>query len=324
MEEEAALVPGVAVETAAVSSLEMTYPVLGVLRSPGTGPVAWKAGGDVVRVWVVEGDVVDDGDPLAAVDCEIPAFERARALVAQEGSEVARDLTARRLARLEAVGGSGGVTGESLDLARSALAGARLDSDAAAIALGLADRAVRDCTVTAPFAARVEVVVPRVGATVAPGAPMATLLPLSGLRLEVDLVPEVAASLGEGTLLTDDLGRLWTLAHAGAVVDRSSGSVRTIWLPEEEVGAADGIWLGGRILRETRTGVVVPVGALVDKGGLGVFIVGPDLTLEFRLVLQVASVAGRTLVEGVLPGELVVVARPGRMEDGDLVTILEG
>lgn len=63
--------------------------------------------------------------------------------------------------------------------------------------------------------------------------------------------------------------------------------------------------------------------ALLDKGGQGVFLLRPDNTLEFRPVEQVAAVAGRALVTGVSPGEMVVLARPGRMEDGDAVRILE-
>lgn len=314
--------PAVTVAAAAVDSLEITYPVLGVLRSPGTGPVPWRAGGDVAAVWVVEGEVVDDGQPLAALDCEVPEFELGRAQVALSGAEVARDLAERRLARLEAVG-EGGVTAEALDQARTALAGAELDAESAAITLGLAERAVRDCTVAAPFAARVEAVEARVGEAVSPGAPVAVLLPLAGLRLEVDLVPAVAASLAKGTRLVDDLGRAWTLSHAGAVVNPASGSVSTLWLPESEVEAADGVWLGGRILRDVVTGVVVPLSALLDKGGQGVFLLRPDNTLEFRPVEQVAAVAGRALVIGVSPGEMVVLARPGRMEDGDAVRILE-
>lgn len=313
---------GVTVMVAGVDSLRVTYPVLGVLRTPGTGPVSWQAGGDVDTVEVVEGDSVRSGEILGSLECEVPSLTLAQARVGLEAAVVARDRTERAHARLLSVAESGGATAEALDQAAVALAAAELDVERAGVARDLAEESVGDCYVEAPFAARVEAVFPRAGESVAPGEPLAVLLPLSGLRLEVALVPEIATELDGDARLTDGSGLNWTLFHVSGVVDPVSGGVTTLWLPDSQVEPADGRWVDGRIVLEELSGVVLPVSTLVDRMGRGVWVVGEEDSLLFRPVEVLAEEGGRALVTGVEIGDRVVVERPGRMEEGQRVRVI--
>ena len=69
---------------------------------------------------------------------------------------------------------------------------------------------------------------------------------------------------------------------------------------------------------EQPRGVRVPAAAVVDHdGGKAAFVVGPDNTVELRKLKVGGKLGGdMQVLEGLVPGETVVVAPPDALEDG--------
>ena len=319
--------------------------------------------GRVVEVLVERGAHVETGDPLVRlrdVDYRLQA-RTARASVeaaaarlgidpeaaapAPEATPEVRSAAAEMAAadealrRAEELAGRGVYSVQQLDEARSRALRAR-EAHAAAInairasiaglesarsALGTATTALRESTVTAPFAGEIAERSVSVGEYVSLATPLVTLVRTDPLRAEV-IVPQALLShvrSGLAVRIAVDAfpGRSFegTIRYVSASVRRESrGLVVEALVPNGAGELRPGMF--GRVtidLGTRRTVVAVPENAVLTEAGVSRAFVVAGGAVEERIIELRAREAGTVLLEaGVRPGESVAIERLESLADG--------
>ncbi len=271
---------------------------------------------------VVQSIAVRVGDPVRAGDLllqlDTPELRTAAATLTAQARTADLDLTRQRDLYAE------GITARrQLEEREGAAASARAAAEAATELLGRA-------RVVSPLAGGVQRVLVQVGERVAAGQPLVEVIDRRTLDLRAGATPQAltqvaigqAASVrGEGV---DDPvpGRVAaiapgidTLSGLGEVVVRipAAGALRP--------GSGGTATVQVRLLRDA---VVLPDSALVPaEGGLVVFVVGDDSLARARPVEVRLRAGGRAAVNGVQPGERVVISGAFGLADSVRVRLTE-
>lgn len=340
----------------------------GTLSADETSEVAAAAPGIVVKVLVDVGARVKKGDPLVELDRREPSLRgaaasaqaaQARARLGIKGDEKfepekmaevraakeAMDLAVTDADRTKALFDSGGVPQATWDAARARAEQAKAQYDAALngaqqawagllaaqAQAGLAQKAVADSTVRAPFDGAVTEKRIAPGEFAMMGRVVAVVVRDNPLRLKID-VPEVDVSrvaLGKEVLLTTAAypGRVFkgTVARVGASVRAQSRTMPV----EAEVQNDDGALKPGMFARaEITTGGAEEDALLVPRAAVGtsgtasrVFVKSGNRVVE-RLVTVGREVDGLVEVRGTLAAsDEVAVAAVDRLSDGAEITV---
>lgn len=224
-----------------------------------------KAGGDVERVPVREGERVTVGRLVARLD-SVPHALDLRARRAERERALA-EYRSMLIGEKEL-----GLTEEERE-ARRRRARARSGLTRADVELEKARRELEAARIRAPFAGRVADLAVSPGSRVGPGDPVATILDLARLEVEVRVLQEQVAHLAPGrrarvrfTALPDEdfSGRV---VSVNPVVDRATGRVRvTVRLDNPEARLLPGMHATVRIAgRRHPDRLFVPRAALVER-----------------------------------------------------------
>ncbi len=182
--------------------------------------------------------------------------------------------------------------------------------------VGLADKKLRDCRITSPFAGRVARMLVEEGETIVPGTPVANVVNVSRLEVEVGVVQEDVVHLREGdpvSIFVNVYPRrefAGTITYAGIKADESGGSFPVI-IELKNIDSA---------LRPSRIATIRIAGQTV-AGAL----VGPrDAVLERRNEFLVFTVLDgvarrRQVVLGAMQDQEVVVEKG--LEEGEMVVV---
>lgn len=322
--------------------------------------------GRVVEVLVERGDRVEEGAPLVRLrdtDYRLQA-RTARAAVAASAARLGIDYDAtapaptdtpevrsaaaetavaeESLRRAEELAGRGVFSAQQLDDARARAERAReaytaaTNNARAAVAtlesaratLGIASTALRETTVTAPFAGEIAERSVSVGEYVALATPVVTLVRIDPLRAEMVVPQERLGDVHVGVevhITVDalpDVSFAGTVRYVGASVRRESrGLTVEAVLPNAEGTLRPGMFARVTIdLGRTRTIVAVPEAAIHTEAGMSRAFVIRDSAVEERIVEILAHDAGFALVgDGLSAGESVAIERLGELADGVLV-----
>jgi RND family efflux transporter MFP subunit len=296
--------------------------------------VAAKIAGRVTQRLVEPGDRVEHGAPLLRVD------EADLALAVRE-AEHTRDVAAAELTEAERqrnrsvpLRRDGVISTSELDAVQTAYDRAQAAQARAVVQLAKAEQARADATVHAPFAGTVEVVEADVGEYLQPGVIVASVVDFSKVRLRAGVTATEAAHLEPGTtaeVAFDTLGGAIIAAElrsVARVADQGSGTYAVeLWLSDPDPRLREGMIGELRLHRTPSTDrPVVPRAALLRRGGrTTLFVV--DATGDGPRAHERPVRAGRSdqhhveIVEGVTPGELVVVDGHFALRDGAPVTI---
>lgn len=308
------------------------------LTSPVDGVVAGEA-------WPHIGLDVSRGTRLVAVAPRVaPERSLAELTAAVTDLEAQHTAAAARVRRLEALREVEATSEREIGDARQAerslaarLEAARSDL-AAAAAVRRGERAAEPLALTSPFAGRVAAVYVTPGQSVAAGTPLLRLVRLRPVWVTVALAVADASRLGEGirgftvrlsasaptvVLGSDEL----RLVAQSPEVDAATGTVAVIVEIDRDavelpLGAAAEAEL---LLAEEATGIVLPVSAIVDDGGVPVvFVQATGESFVRREVSLVLRQGGQVLVHGITTGERVVtdggsaIRRATLMSGGDI------
>jgi RND family efflux transporter MFP subunit len=333
----------VQVDEVVTEPLVQTVGILGRVVAKEEGPVAARVAGPVAEMVVEVGDRVEAGALLAVLDTTRLALDRALAdadlktaeaeLLAAERELELIDLERQRLIQLE---GSAAFSRARLDdKAKEALvAASRIEAAAARLAraqvmLEYRDADLGDAAIRAPFPGVVVARHVSAGAHVQVGEPVVSLVDDQDVEVEADVPAERLAELTAGLPVTVELAGGGTYeAVLRAIVPVENPLTRTRAV---RFTASDGGLSGARAIGQSVT-VRLPVGAARDVvtvhkdavtvglDGRQVFVVGEDDTVQPRPVVLGDAVGPRfEVLEGLLPGDLVVVRGNERLQPGQAV-----
>lgn len=183
----ASVVPPVMVAAVQTFDVVDRIEATGELRARAHASVAAQVGGEVTEIALDEGDAAARGALVLEIDPELRKLEvdDANAAVAAARAELGE--ARREAARIETLHAQQAASESKLDAARTALRSAGSRLEAARARLGLAERALRDASVTVPFAGLIDQRHVNVGEFVSAGQPLFDLVALDPVEVEFHL-----------------------------------------------------------------------------------------------------------------------------------------
>jgi RND family efflux transporter MFP subunit len=300
------------------------------LEAPETVDIRARVAGALDKIHFREGQIVRKGDPLFTIDPRPFAAEVARAQAQLTAARTQAELSKSELARVEKLIAIQGVSQQEVDQMRAAERNAESTVRVAEASLTQARLNLEFTRITAPVAGRTSRANVTVGNLVSVGEPVLTTLVSSDKvyayfeASEATYLKYVHA-VRAGTLpsartnpnpvvmgLVNEEG----YPHKGQMdfVDNRlnpvTGSIRGRAVFSNE----DGLFTPGLFARVKLIGrgsyaatLVADRAITTDQTRRMVFVVGNDKVVQARLVKPGALIDGMRVVEGVEPGELVVV-----------------
>jgi RND family efflux transporter MFP subunit len=336
----------VGVDKVVVQPRSQTMPVIGRFVAPESGIVATRIAERVAEVAVRVGDRVERGAVLARLASDrmrseralrVADLKKAEAQITRENASLAKmQQTYKRITSLR---GSTAFrkdreddTERDMEVARSALGQAEADVLRARANLNLADLALKDTTITAPYPG---VVIARhtvAGDYARVGDPIVTLLNDKNLEIEADVPALRTSGLKPGTkvrVTLQDGGRLNAKVRAVIQEENTRTRTRSVRL-SPDLGA-----FAGKLAGNQSVTVQIPIGAAGDvltvhkdaivilKGRTMVYLV-EDGKAAVRPVKTGTAIGGRFEVTGGLKsGDVVVIRGNERLRPGQPVKPLE-
>ena len=309
------------VVTAQAGTLETSVDITGTVQALNAATLKSNVVGTVETVWVREGQSVNAGQALVQLDTN---DARARARQAEQQVNAAQAqlaLAQRQLDNNKALVDKGFISATALISSDTNLAAARANLDGARAGLNIAQRALDDTTLRAPFAGQVTQRYVKVGERVAVNAPVVDVMDVSQLELEVALPIAQASSLRVGQTASLNLESSTTAVQAqvvrvNAAVQPSTRSVLA-YLSLPANSARVGEFASGLLTTGQVTGVLVPLEAVrIDQPTPYVQVVREGLVQHVNVVVQATGQAmGQryAAVDGIVSGDTVLAASTGRI-----------
>ena len=327
---QAVRLPPVTVEPVRVQALEDRIEATGELLAPERAEIAAEVPGRVTEILVPEGTRVEAGTVVLEIDPERRELE-----VASAGAQLAEAKAAlvemqRDAERIRTLHGRNVASDSRLDQAETQLTLARSRKEAAEAALGVAQRALRDASVTAPFAGFVAQRRVSRGEFVNAGQPLFELVALDPIEVELHL-PEVDAgriALGQPLALTvaPHPGEVFhaTLTYVSPTIDPKSRTLRV----KAQLANPDGRLRPGLFARADlgvaqREGVaMIPEEAILQRAdGAVAFRLLGDRVERVRIETGVHRDGWVEVVTGLGPADRVVVRGHAELSDGMAVAV---
>lgn len=179
------------------SSYLVTRRYVGRLEPSRQTDLAFEFGGTVARVLVDEGEIVEAGGLVAALDTRTLQAERRQQAANHAALQSDLELARLTFERRQSLAQNGHISAQSLDEIR--LQVARLQSSVLATdaAIEAIDVRLDKALLRAPFSGRISVRAIDEGATVGAGSPVLTILETARPRVRIGLTPEQADLLSD-------------------------------------------------------------------------------------------------------------------------------
>lgn len=318
-----------------------TVAVLGRVVATEEGPVAARVAGPVASISVAVGDRVAAGAPLAVLDTTRLALDRALADADVRTTEAELAAARRELelvelerARLVQLEGSAAFSRARLDdkTKEATVAASRIEAADARLARARVMRDYRDADladaeIRAPFGGVVIARHVSAGAHVQVGEPVVSLVDDQTTEIEADVPADRLADLAAGLAVSVEVAGGGTHpAELRAIVPVENPLTRTRAVRFASAAVGEALAIGQSVT------VFLPVGAMHDVAtvhkdavtvslqGRQVFVVAGDDTVEPRQVSLGAAIGNRfEVLDGLVPGELVVVRGNERLQPGQAV-----
>jgi membrane fusion protein (multidrug efflux system) len=323
--------PPVATAPVRALDLEESIRVSGELVARLHTSLSAEVSGRVTRVALEEGDAVEPGTPIVEIDPERRKLEveTARAQAAQASATLQKEQ--RELARVRTLHESAIASQSRLDAAETAVALARAGAEAARARHGVAERALSDASVAAPFAGLLARRHVNVGEFVQPGTPLFDLVSLDPIDVVFRVAEVDSGRVHKGQIVLVSVAP-YPDREFEAIVDVVSPTIdtdtRTLRV-RATLANPDGMLRPGLFARADlgvdlrRDVVLVPEEAVLERSdGSVVFALGAEGRVERRRVRTGGFHAqGIEILEGVTPGETVVVRGHTNLVDGAAVRV---
>jgi membrane fusion protein (multidrug efflux system) len=325
--------PSVQVATAPVA--ERTMPrvltLTGTLVANRKSEVAADAAGKVVETFVERGSWVSKGQPLARLDGSRAALAEEEAQAQLAAAELQSGLARRDCERAERLFAAGAITQAEYDRMRTSCTATGWSTTAAAARGRIAQRAVSDSVLRAPFAGLVAERFVTEGEYVHPDTRVATVLQIDPVRLELSVPESAVAAITAAAEVEFQVSAFpgqtfrGQVRYLGPAVRRASRDlVVEAVIPNGDRRLRPGMFATAQVKIGDTRAAVVPASALRDQGGEPrIFVVAggaPPRRLEERLVqLGPRDGAEVVVLSGVRAGEVVATPASPALRDGLLV-----
>ena len=323
--------PPVLVETVPARTITDRIEASGQLLAVAEASVAAEVAGRVTEVRVLEGAAVVAGDVVLEIDRERRqlALDNEQAMVAE--SRAALTEAGRELARIRRLHDRNAASKAQLDEVETGQRRARSRLAAAEAQQGLAERALRDASVAAPFDGLVARRYVSTGDFVSQGEKLYDLVALDPVEVEFHLTERDSGRVSMGDRVEvrvapypDEVFQ----ASVNVISPRIDPGTRTLRV-KAALDNADGRLRPGLFARAdlgvaVREGVpMVPEDAILQRSdGSVVFVLNGDAKVERRNVRTGVFEDGYVeALSGVAPGERVVVRGQSRLLDGSVVEV---
>jgi RND family efflux transporter MFP subunit len=315
-------ITGVTVTAVQPTKIADNYETSGTVRARTTSVIASRVMGTVTSVTVRAGERVKTGQLLATID-DREAAQKVRA--AEQAYEAARqgrsmaDLTYLRYKKLH---DEKALAKQEIDQieTQKKVADAHYEQAKA----GLEEVRVWQgfTRITAPAAGVVTDKRVDTGSMAMPGMPLFTVESEGGFQLEVFVDEAMSGKLKVGTnaAVTIDALGLDTTGKIIEVVPAVDPSTRTfiVKVALSDQGLKSGLFARVRLPRGEREALLVPKGAIVEKGQLtGLYAVDPQGLVTYRMIRTGKAYEGNIeVLSGLNAGERIITAGMEKAIDG--------
>ncbi len=311
----------VVVQTVSPSTRAWSATASGIVQANTSVDVGFEVPGKVAMVGPDEGQPVRAGQQIAALD---PTDYRLAAVQTSAQAERA----ARDRDRNRPLLASGAIAPAAMD---------RLETDArqTAAAAELAMKRLADTHLGSPISGVIARRAIELGATVAPGQPVFTIVDLDPVRVRVGVPESDVGHITEGgaatvTIPALDTGFAGRVSLIGVVADPATRSYTVeITVPNPARRLRAGMVAEATITNgQARSAIVVPTAAVVHDGGVNgptnVYVVDRDAAVVHARRVTTGVVRGDSLeiTSGLRADERVVIAGQQRLRDGVRVQLV--
>jgi RND family efflux transporter MFP subunit len=320
--------------TVAPSAISVGPLVSGELRAQREATVRAEIGGSIVQVAPEEGEAVKQGALLARIEAHTQRDAYLSAQSAVRSSEEALQIAERELERTERLVKGGALAERDLEGARNAAIAARAQRDDALSRLSSAHEAMDDATVRSPITGIVSQRHVNAGDVVSPGGELYTIIDPSSMRLEASVPSEQISSIKVGAPVSFEVrgypgqtfeGRIERISPAADPVTRQIPIF--VAIPNTGGRLMAGLFAQGRVLREVRSGLVVPAAAVTERGGRASVLRlrdGKAERVDVTLGLRDDQTERVEIASGIAPGDVLLVGAAQGMTPGTPVRVRNG
>jgi membrane fusion protein (multidrug efflux system) len=316
----------VTVSRVSVATVEERIEGSGELQAMDRAQLASEVDGVVTELAVDEGDRVESGTVLLAVDPEKRALAVANVRAMQRDAEAALAEAEREVARVRKLHEGGIASDAALDKGETALSRARARVEATRAELGVAERALRDASVRAPFAGWIARRDVSRGEYVRPGQPLFELVALDPIEVEfavaerdsarVHIGQQVAVKVapypeesfqGEVTVISPTLDPKTRTLRVQARIANGDGRLRPGLFARTDLGVA-----------KREGALLIPEEAVLQRAdGEVVFVATPDGHARRVIVKTGLQRGGQVeIIAGLGADDEVIVAGHAALVDG--------
>jgi RND family efflux transporter MFP subunit len=323
----------VEVEEACLGSVEVTGSFTGVLEPEMVVGVVHKMGGKVSEVKVKDGDKVKEGALLIRLDSAELSAQAAQAEAGLQLAKVNLDAAASALEDMRILYEEDIVSHQQFEQAETQYKLSEAQQAQAAAMLQLIRTQLDDTLITAPISGTTSGVTINPGEMVAPGMPVVTINKLNTMEVHVELTEKDVGRVAQGQKVSvfvsaaDPDPLEGEIILISPVADPRTKTFRMkVALPNEsghlKAGMTAVIEL---IIAEEKDTLVIPVEAvLTQQGRQVVYVIDGDLAQSRPVTLGLENGTLVSVLEGVSPGEQVVVSGQHYLEEGSRVAIVGG
>lgn len=318
-------------------AIQSVLEVPGTATSPRTATLSAAVAGMVVDLDVDAGHFAEQGDTLLKLDAELVALatERLKAQVRQR--EIALADARRRFEEAERVGPEKGIALTTIESLRAGVAIEQAALSAARAELREQGALLARHAVKAPFAGVISVRHTELGEWLNPGTPVFDLVALNNLRFDFRVAQDYSGDVRVGTPVSLLIGKGAAVAgRVDAIVPVKDPATRTFLvrvLADEDFPAqlmpTPGMSVTGRFtLESNRSGLTVSRDAVLrfPDGRVTVWVVEDinesPLVRERQVTTGLEAGGNVEIVDGLKPGDVVVVRGNETLQDGQSVVIL--
>jgi membrane fusion protein (multidrug efflux system) len=310
--------PGVIVKQAVVQPFPLSAEALGNARANEAVDIRPEITAAITAIRFTEGQRVEKGDVLVELQNSEPLADLAAAKAALVDSE-SQHRRSVELYRTQVVSES---QLEQLEAQR--------DADAAAVRA--AEARLDQTVIRAPFAGELGLRRVSVGSIVNPSTVITTLDDTSRIKLDFD-VPEIYLARLEPGLTVAARSAAWPdqrfegeVISIDSRVDPVSRSVTVrALLPNDHARLRPGMFLTVTLLKDDVRALMIPEQSIIpEKSRQFVLIVGEDGIVQIREIRTGRRRPGEVeVLEGLSPGETVIVEGTQKARPGQPVTVIE-